>query len=212
MSWRFRRSKEIIPGVKFNLGKKSASVTVGGKYFRKTFNTSGKVTTSASIPKTGLYYSKSSNSGRNSVQKKHEIEELSISSYKDFLGMEDLKALSLDDFQEYAAAFVDYTENLDPSGLSDEEQQYILTYGELLNNLYKIRINDIKIQKMYEASDRERQSKRIEPIVWFFVVLCCLSMIAEYAGMLFGLPVPVLPAIGACVIFGIFAWALSAKL
>lgn len=56
MGLRFRRSFKIFPGVKLNFGKKSASVTIGGKLLRQTYSTTGKRTTSASIPGTGLYY------------------------------------------------------------------------------------------------------------------------------------------------------------
>lgn len=56
MPLRFRRSKQILPGVKVNLNKNSASVTVGGKHFRQTYSTNGKTTTSASLPGTGLFY------------------------------------------------------------------------------------------------------------------------------------------------------------
>lgn len=55
MAFRFRKSKKILPGVKLNIGKKSASVTLGGKLFRKTFGTTGNETTSVSIPGTGVY-------------------------------------------------------------------------------------------------------------------------------------------------------------
>lgn len=56
MAIRFRKSYKIAPGVKLNLGKKSAGVTVGGKCFRQSFNTSGRRTTSASIPGTGISF------------------------------------------------------------------------------------------------------------------------------------------------------------
>lgn len=135
-----------------------------------------------------------------------------IASYNDFLSMEQLKALSNDDFKTYADAYVDYTENRLPDELSEEEQQYILTHGELITTMQQIRINDIKIQKINETNAREKRSKQIEPVVWMFVTLCCLSFIGEIGGAFLGFPVPVFPALGACILFGIFAWALSAKL
>ena len=57
MGWRFRKSMKVAPGVRVNLSKKSASVSVGGKGVRKTFSTSGKNTTTVSIPGTGLSHS-----------------------------------------------------------------------------------------------------------------------------------------------------------
>lgn len=56
MGLRFRRSISIVPGVKLNFGKTGMSVSAGVPGFRKTFHTSGKVTTSVGIPGTGLYY------------------------------------------------------------------------------------------------------------------------------------------------------------
>lgn len=56
MGLRFRKTISILPGVKLNLGKSSASVSVGVPGFRKTFNTKGTVTTTVGLPGTGLYY------------------------------------------------------------------------------------------------------------------------------------------------------------
>lgn len=60
MATRFRKSKKILPGVKVNLNKKSASVTIGPKWLHTTYSTTGKKTTTASIPGTGIYSSTSS--------------------------------------------------------------------------------------------------------------------------------------------------------
>lgn len=56
MGLRFRKSISIIPGVKLNFGTTGMSVSTGVPGFRKTFHTSGRVTTSIGIPGTGLYY------------------------------------------------------------------------------------------------------------------------------------------------------------
>jgi hypothetical protein len=53
MAIRFRKSMKIAPGLRLNLGKKSASVRIGGKNAGFTTGTAGK-TVSASIPGTGL--------------------------------------------------------------------------------------------------------------------------------------------------------------
>lgn len=57
MGFRFRKTVKIAPGVKVNFGKKGASVTVGNKYARTTIG-KGRQTVSASIPGTGISYSK----------------------------------------------------------------------------------------------------------------------------------------------------------
>lgn len=56
MGLRFRKSISLFPGVKLNFGKTGMSVSTGVPGFRKTFHTSGRVTTSVGIPGTGIYY------------------------------------------------------------------------------------------------------------------------------------------------------------
>jgi hypothetical protein len=55
MAWGFRKSKRLLPGVRLNIGKRGASVRVGGKGLGYTTGTSGS-RVSASIPGTGLSY------------------------------------------------------------------------------------------------------------------------------------------------------------
>lgn len=62
MGIRFRKSVKIAPGVKVNFGKKSSSVSFGGKGFHHTISSSGRRTTTAGIPGTGISYSQSSGS------------------------------------------------------------------------------------------------------------------------------------------------------
>ncbi len=56
MGFRFRRSFKIAPGLKLNLGKKSTSLTMGGKGLHYTVSSTGRRTASAGIPGTGLSY------------------------------------------------------------------------------------------------------------------------------------------------------------
>lgn len=56
MGLRFRKSVSLCKGVRLNFGKTGASISVGGKGYRKTINTKGQVTTSMGIPGTGIYY------------------------------------------------------------------------------------------------------------------------------------------------------------
>ena len=57
MPWLFRRSVTILPGVRINLGKKSASVSLGVRGLRYTTGTAGKRVT-VGLPGTGLSYTK----------------------------------------------------------------------------------------------------------------------------------------------------------
>lgn len=56
MSLRYRKSFKIAPGVKINLGKKSASVSIGGKGFHQTYSTTGRTTSTINLPVKGLSY------------------------------------------------------------------------------------------------------------------------------------------------------------
>ena len=61
MGLRFRKTITILPGVKLNLGKTGASISVGVKGLHANIHTSGKVTGTASLPGTGISYQKSKN-------------------------------------------------------------------------------------------------------------------------------------------------------
>lgn len=75
MAMRFRKSFKIAPGVKLNLNKKSASISMGVKGARKTFSTNGRTTTSVGIPGTGLYYTDSKRIKSNSSNRTQNINE-----------------------------------------------------------------------------------------------------------------------------------------
>ena len=64
MGLRFRKSIQILPGVRLNYGLHSTSVSIGGKGFRTTYSSTGRVTRSIGIPGTGLSYV-TSNTARN---------------------------------------------------------------------------------------------------------------------------------------------------
>jgi hypothetical protein len=57
VGFRFRKQIKIAPGVKLNINKDSASVSVGGKGLTHTVSTTGKKTTTVGLPGSGLSYS-----------------------------------------------------------------------------------------------------------------------------------------------------------
>ena len=59
MGVRFRKSLKIAPGVRLNVGTKSAGVSFGGKGLRYSVNSSGRRTATVGIPGSGLSYSTS---------------------------------------------------------------------------------------------------------------------------------------------------------
>lgn len=69
MGLRFRKSFKIAPGIRLNFGKKSSSISFGGKGARYTVSTTGKRTTTVGIPGSGLSYSHTSG-GRKKAKSK----------------------------------------------------------------------------------------------------------------------------------------------
>lgn len=55
MGWNFRKSVKIAPGVKINLSKRGAGISVGPKVYKVSVNSKGDVYKTVSIPGTGLY-------------------------------------------------------------------------------------------------------------------------------------------------------------
>ncbi len=72
MGLNFRKSISILPGVKLNLSKGGASISGGVKGLRKSINTKGQVTTTASIPGTGIYYTDKKKLGGSKTKAKSE--------------------------------------------------------------------------------------------------------------------------------------------
>jgi hypothetical protein len=54
MAWGFRKSIKLAPGVRLNLGKRSAGVSVGRRGLRASANTRGQRSLSASL--LGLFW------------------------------------------------------------------------------------------------------------------------------------------------------------
>lgn len=81
MGLRFRKSISIIPGVKLNFGKTGMSVSTGVPGFRKTFHTSGRVTTSVGIPGTGLYYVDTKNTKSQNARRNNQTSQSSTPTY-----------------------------------------------------------------------------------------------------------------------------------
>lgn len=67
MGLRFRRSKKILPGVRVNFNKNSASVSVGPKGLKHTVSTTGRSHTTVGIPGSGLSYTTGSGSQSGNV-------------------------------------------------------------------------------------------------------------------------------------------------
>ena len=58
MGLSFRKSVTILPGVKVNLSKSGVSLSTGVKGLHASINTKGQVRGTASLPGTGIRYTK----------------------------------------------------------------------------------------------------------------------------------------------------------
>ena len=59
MGFRFRKSMKIAPGLRLTFGKRSIGLSAGVRGARVSLNSSGRVTSSAGIPGSGLYWTES---------------------------------------------------------------------------------------------------------------------------------------------------------
>jgi uncharacterized protein DUF4236 len=50
MAVTFRKSWKVFPGVRLNVGRKSRSWTIGPRWLKRTFSSTGRRTTSADLP------------------------------------------------------------------------------------------------------------------------------------------------------------------
>ncbi|MFC1418681.1 DUF4236 domain-containing protein [Streptacidiphilus cavernicola] len=50
MGFRFRTSVKLFPGVRLNVGRKSASLSLGPRGIKRTYSTTGRRTTSIDLP------------------------------------------------------------------------------------------------------------------------------------------------------------------
>src|SRR5271163_2487073 len=71
--FRFRRSFKILPGVRWNIGKKSSSISLGGRGCHYTIGPSGTRTT-VGLPGTGLSYTSVNRRKRVERLPDHEID------------------------------------------------------------------------------------------------------------------------------------------
>lgn len=74
MGLNFRKSFKVAPGVRLNVGKKSAGISVGGKYGGMSFNSKRGARARASIPGTGISYTSGKLGGKSRPSKQSGVE------------------------------------------------------------------------------------------------------------------------------------------
>lgn len=69
MGFRFHKSFKVAPGIRINVGKKSAGLSLGKKGARVSINTKGHKRATVGIPGTGLSYSTSLNNKKSATKR-----------------------------------------------------------------------------------------------------------------------------------------------
>jgi len=79
MGMRFRKSIKLGPGVRFNLSKTGVGLSAGAGGLRYSVHSSGRVTKTARLPGTGVYYMKQTggHSGGRSAAARREVRQVS---------------------------------------------------------------------------------------------------------------------------------------
>lgn len=126
MGLRVRKSIKIAPGVRVNLGKKSAGVSFGTKGARYSVNSSGRRTATVGIPGTGISYSTTSRKKHSSAQAKRSQLERELAKAE----KEKQKQLEL----EHAKAVVEeYEAKIDAITTIHRSCAEIIPWGSLIN-------------------------------------------------------------------------------
>ena len=78
MGLRFRKSFKIAPGVRFNVGKKSHGISIGGRGGGISFNSKSGTHARVSIPGTGISYT-TKVGGKKRKKSSKKVQRLSVS-------------------------------------------------------------------------------------------------------------------------------------
>lgn len=86
MGFKFQKSIKILPGVKFNLGKRGGSLSVGGKGASVNIKPDGTTRGTVGIPGSGLSYSEQITQGQGKNKKGRSVFEKLIIYVGIFIG------------------------------------------------------------------------------------------------------------------------------
>lgn len=130
MGLRFRKSISILPGVKLNFGKTGLSVSTGVPGFRKTFHSSGKVTTSVGIPGTGISYVTTKNTRKQESRSQSRPRNVETPAYETAEAFDYSESVYTPSVEPEEVVSVTETVAIDIHKVSDEE----INWTEILVN------------------------------------------------------------------------------
>lgn len=178
MGLQFRKSFKIAPGIKVNLGKKSAGISVGNKYGGFSFNSKTGARVRVSAPGTGLSYSsnlgskKTSKSSREAafVNNSSEVEPTSLR-----LDEATLRSLNQIAFQEYVEGYLSYARTITPDS-DPVEMDKVAEQLKLINAEFKRRREIFEADKI-EREERIQKFYKRKWIYLIFAVVFAISMV-----------------------------------
>ena len=161
MSLRFRKSFKVAPGVRINVGKKSAGVSIGGKGGGVSINSKTGAHGRVSIPGTGIsYYEKigvgkkkqSSSSSASSNGKSFHKTEL-------FLDEKTLSSLNEDAFLSYSRDIVE-----------SAKQATSEDYDDYMNELHLIQEEVSRREKRIPKEKKQLVKKNRNVLMWILLI------------------------------------------
>lgn len=141
MGMRFRKTIKIAPGVKLNVGKKSAGISMGGKYGGISYNSKTGTKARTSIPGTGISFVEPLSSlAKQSIKKENKTELCATA-------LDEKTIISLNDsaFLDYSTSYTAYSETLDKNAPPENIEECAKTL-KLINSEYKRR-NELKLEE-----------------------------------------------------------------
>ena len=191
MALRFRKSVKLAPGVRLNLGKKSAGVSVGGKYGGFSANTRTGVKARVSAPGTGLSYTSSLSSGGGGKSSKrtqyHSGSNAATQDISDWfdadgrldlwVDAETLSILSLDALERYQEVV---RKVLDVEVEKRSDLQYtekLLAQYKLAVAEYTSRANEIRSSKQQKPTFKEGCVQQKWILLVFAILFCACGVL-----------------------------------
>ena len=175
MGFRFRKSVNV-GGVRFTASKSGVSTSIGGKGFRVTKHANGKISSTASIPGTGISYTSNLSSSK-SFDSKEPEGHYGYSQYTDnsdvpeedgrpaFLPKEVIDSLNLDAFLAYSENFLSWAKKLGTNGyyVTPEEFEEVRKIIRYINESTEAR-KDPNFEKNRRAAQKPAEKERLSQV------------------------------------------------
>lgn len=161
MGLRFRKSFKVAPGVRVNIGKKSAGVSIGGKGGGVSINSKTGAHGRVSIPGTGISYHEKIGGGNKKKSSSPSASSGNKSFHKTefFLDEKTLSSLNEDAFLAYSHDIVE-----------SAKQASSENYDDYMNELRMIREEASKRENRIPKEKSRRVKKNRNVLMWILLI------------------------------------------